>query len=71
MLLAALANAAGSMDVSKINAVSDGTSFSSPRGSATLSGNHVAQTVYLADGKGGSFSVVETFENVPHGVDCK
>ena len=71
MLLAALANAAGSMDVSKINTVADGTSFSSPRGSATLSGNHVAQTVYLADGQGGRFSVIETFENVPHGVDCK
>ena len=71
MLLAALANAAGSMDVSKINAVADGTSFSSPRGSATLSGNHVAQTVYLADGQGGTFSVIETFENVPHGVECK
>ena len=51
--------------------MADGTSFSSPRGSATLSGNHVAQTVYLADGQGGRFSVIETFENVPHGVDCK
>ena len=70
MLLAALGNAAGSMEVAAIDAVADGTGFSSPRGDAVLDGNHVNQTVYLADGSGGGFSVVAGFTNVGHGVSC-
>lgn len=71
MLLAALGNAAGSMEVAAIDAVADGTGFTSPRGEAVLEGNHVAQTIYLADGTGGSYSVVASFEAVPHGVTCE
>lgn len=71
MLLAALGNAAGSMEVAAMDAVADGTGFTSPRGEAVLEGNHVAQTVYLADGTGGSYSVVASFEAVPHGVTCE
>lgn len=70
MLLAALGNGAGSMDVAAIDAVADGTGFSSPRGDAVLDGNHVNQTVYLADGSGGSFGVIASFDNVAHGVSC-
>ena len=70
VLLAAMGNAAGSMDAAAIAGVADGTSFSSPRGSATLDGNHVAQSVYLADGSSGSFEVVASFDSVPHGVAC-
>jgi len=71
MLLAALGNAAGSMEVTAIAAVADGTGFSSPRGEAMLDGNHVAQTIYLADGTGGSYSVIASFDSVPHGVICE
>lgn len=71
MLLSALGNAAGSMDASAIAQSGDGTAFSSPRGEAVLEGNHVAQTIYLAEGTGGAFSVVASFDSVPHGVTCE
>ena len=70
MLMAALGNAAGKLDVAAMTAVADGTSFASPRGEAVLDGNHVAQTIYLADGTGGSFAVVAQFDKVDHGVRC-
>ena len=70
MLMASLGNAAGSLDAGAVAAAADGTSFTSPRGSAVLDGNHVAQTVYLADGASGMFDVVASFDAVPHGVSC-
>ncbi|WP_127106958.1 substrate-binding domain-containing protein [Pararhodobacter zhoushanensis] len=70
MLMAALGNAAGSLDSDAVAAVADGASFSSPRGMATLDGNHVAQTIYLADGSSGAFEVVTSFDAVPSGVTC-
>ncbi len=71
ILLAALGTAAGSFDASAVAASAPGTSFTSPRGTATLDGNHVAQNIYLADGSSGSFEVVARFEQVPHGVICE
>ncbi len=70
MLLAALGNRAGSLDVSAINRIANGTSFRSPRGEAVVSGNHVDQTIYLADGAGGNFRVVKEFADVAHGTAC-
>ena len=70
MLMASLGNAAGSLDAGAVAAAADGTSFTSPRGLAVLDGNHVAQTVYLADGASGVFDVVASFDAVPHGVSC-
>lgn len=70
MLMAALGNAAGSLDAAAVAAIADGTAFTSPRGAAALDGNHVAQTIYLANGASGSFSVVASFETVPSGVSC-
>lgn len=69
-LLATLANAAGSMDVAAIDAIAEGTSFTSPRGTGTLTGGHVAQTIYLANGTGGTFEVVTSFDNVPSSEAC-
>jgi ABC-type branched-subunit amino acid transport system substrate-binding protein len=71
MLMAALGNAAGSMDATAMAATADGTGFTSPRGAAVLDGNHVAQTIYLADGSSGGFAVVASFDTVPHGVTCE
>jgi urea transport system substrate-binding protein len=71
MLMAALANRAGSMEVETMAEVADGTSFESARGQTVLDGNHVAQTIYLADGTGGSFGVVVRFDEVGHGVTCE
>ena len=70
MLMAALGNAAGSLDAAAVAGVADGTGFTSPRGMAVLDGNHVAQTIYLADGASGAFQVVTSFDTVPHGVTC-
>ncbi|MGY6537139.1 MAG: substrate-binding domain-containing protein [Pararhodobacter sp.] len=71
LLMAALGNAAGSMDAAAIAEVADGTGISTPRGEVLLAGNHVAQNVYLADGTGGSFSVVASFDAVSAGVACE
>ena len=55
MLLTALANKAGSLDVKAMDAVAEGISYDSPRGAAILKGKHAAQTIYVADGTGVSF----------------
>ncbi len=70
MLMAALGNAAGSLDAAAVSEIADGTTFTSPRGAAMLDGNHVAQTIFLADGASGAFDVVANFDTVPHGVTC-
>ncbi|MDA0273421.1 MAG: substrate-binding domain-containing protein [Proteobacteria bacterium] len=70
MLLAALANKAGSLDVAAMDASAEGTSWTSPRGNNTLTGRHVAQTIYLANGSGGSFDIVTSFDNVASSEAC-
>lgn len=70
MLMAALGNGAGSLDAAAVSAIADGTTFTSPRGAAVLDGNHVAQTIFLANGSSGAFEVVASFDTVPHGVAC-
>lgn len=70
VLLAAMANRAGSFDVDAISKVADGTSISSPRGDVVLDGNHTARTIYLADATGGSFEVVAEFDDIGAGVSC-
>lgn len=70
MLLSAIANKAGSLDVAAMDSVAEGTSFASPRGAAMLAGGHVAQTIYLADGTGGQFKVLGAFENIKSSEAC-
>jgi urea transport system substrate-binding protein len=69
-LLAAIANKAGSLDVKKMDEVSEGTTFVTPRGEGLMKDGHVAQTIYLADGTGGTFKVVQKFPNVPTSEGC-
>ncbi|HPD93597.1 MAG: substrate-binding domain-containing protein [Rhodobacter sp.] len=71
MLMAALGNAAGSLEPGAVAAVADGVRYSSPRGNARLDHNHVAQTIYLADGSSGQFATVARFDTVPAGVSCE
>ncbi len=71
MLLAALGNKAGSMEVDAIEAVAEGTNYASPRGDNTLTGRHVAQTIYLADGSGGAFEVETAFPEVASTDGCE
>ncbi|MEC7962181.1 MAG: substrate-binding domain-containing protein [Pseudomonadota bacterium] len=70
MLLAALTNKAGSLDVAAMDAAAEGTTWSTPRGDNTLIGRHMAQTIYLADGSGGAFNVVASFDNVTSSEAC-
>ncbi|MCB1394551.1 MAG: substrate-binding domain-containing protein [Rhodobacter sp.] len=70
MLLAALANRAGSLSVEAMDAAAEGTTWSTPRGDNTLVGRHMAQTIYLADGTGGVFNVVAAFPNVASDEAC-
>jgi ABC-type branched-subunit amino acid transport system substrate-binding protein len=70
MLLAALANKAGSLEVDAMDAIAQGTTFVSPRGNATLDGGHVAQTIYLADGTGGAFNIIKSFNDVESTEGC-
>ena len=70
MLLAALADKAGSIDVAAMDAAAEGTTWTTPRGTNTLTGRHMAQTVYLADGSGGAFEIVAAFDNVASSEAC-
>ena len=70
ILLAALANAAGSLDVAAMDAAAEGMTWSSPRGDNTLTGRHMAQTIYLADGSGGAFEIVASFDDVASSEAC-
>lgn len=69
-LLAALGNKAGSLDVAAMDDAAEGTTWDTPRGSNTLVGRHVAQTIYLADGTGGAFDIVTSFDNVSSSDAC-
>jgi urea transport system substrate-binding protein len=70
ILLAALANKAGSLDVAAMDAAAEGTTWSTPRGDNTMIGRHMAQTIYLVDGSSGAFSVVASFDSVPSSEAC-
>lgn len=70
LMLAALGNKAGSLDVAAMDAAAEGTTWESPRGNNTMAGRHVAQTIYLADGTGGAFNVVSTFADVASSEAC-
>ena len=70
ILLAALANKAGSLDVAAMDAVAEGTTWSTPRGDNTMTGRHMAQTIYLADGSSGVFSIEASFDNVTSSEAC-
>ncbi|MEP0073290.1 MAG: substrate-binding domain-containing protein [Marinomonas sp.] len=70
-LLTALGNSAGSLKVSDIEKIAEGSAFESPRGTGVLVGHHVAKTIYLANGTGGSFKVIESFDNVKSSEACE
>ncbi len=70
MLLAKLGNSAGSLQVAELEKVAEGISFESPRGTGTLTGRHVAQTIYLANGTGGTFDITASFDSVASAEAC-
>lgn len=70
MLLDALAEKAGSLDVAAMDAAAEGLTWTTPRGDNTLTGRHMAQTIYLADGSSGAFEVVTSFDSVASSEAC-
>jgi len=71
LMLEALAKKANSLDVPKMDAVSEGTTYQGPRGTATIKARHVVQDIYVADVTDRGFRVVKTFSNVDPGQTCK
>jgi len=71
LMLEAIARRAGSLDTVKMDAASEGTSYSGPRGTATIKARHVEQDIYVADVTDKGFRVVKTFPKVGSGQTCK
>ncbi|MFJ8937431.1 substrate-binding domain-containing protein [Streptomyces sp. NPDC102365] len=65
LLLAALIERAGTLDVAAIGAAADTVSYEGPRGLLRLRGGHVRQRIYLARADGVDFDVVAQLN--PHG----
>ena len=71
LMLEALAKKAGSLDTAKMDAASEGTTYTGPRGTATIKARHVEQDIYVADVTDKGFRVVKTFPKVGSGQTCK
>ena len=70
LLLSALAERAGSLSSSDLDAAADGTSYEGPRGSATMRDRHVSKDIFLAEAEGTAFRIVATFSGVDAGNNC-
>lgn len=71
LLLHAIASKAGSLDVAKMDAASEGASYQGPRGTVTMRARHVEQNVFVADVTEQGFRVVKSFPRVASGQTCK
>ena len=71
LLLKAIAEKAGSLDVAAMEKAAEGVSYSGPRGDATLEQRHTTKDIYLAEANGVDFAVVETFGSVGAGDNCQ
>ena len=70
MLLAALGNAAGSLEVAALDSVAEGITFTSPRGAGKLEDRHVTQTIYLAQATANGYEVIESFDAIESSEAC-
>ena len=71
MALRAMFSAAGSTDTTAVAAAAEGVSYSSPRGTTTLSQGFAASDIYLAKADGNAFKIVQNFSKVAAGNACK
>lgn len=71
LMLEAVAKKAGSLDVARMDAASEGASYNGPRGPVTMKSRHVQQDIYVADVTDKGFRVVKTFPRVSSGQSCK
>ncbi|HEY5211230.1 MAG TPA: substrate-binding domain-containing protein [Stellaceae bacterium] len=67
----ALVTKAGGTNARKCMAASEGLSFATAAGIATMRGRQVDKSMFLADCKGVEFQVLKTFTDVPSGTACK
>jgi urea transport system substrate-binding protein len=70
-LAKALFDKAGANDAKKLMAASEGLSFESASGRATMHGRQVDKDMYLAVCKGTEFEVIKTIKAVKSGTACK
>ena len=70
MLLAAIGNEAGSLEITEMDKVAEGIEFNSPRGAGRLEGRHTSQNIYLADGSSGEYEVIESFPPMKSSEAC-
>ncbi|WP_152979669.1 substrate-binding domain-containing protein [Mesorhizobium sp. 1M-11] len=66
----ALVDKAGSTEAAAVAAASQGLSFATAGGTATMTGRHVDKDMYLALCKATEFEVVKTFEKIASGQSC-
>ena len=67
----ALVTKARSTNARKCMSASEGLTFDTAAGPATMRGRQVDKTMFLADCKGTQFEVIKTFPDVPSGSACK
>ena len=65
LLVAALAARAGSLEVSRVQALANGTSILGPRGITTMSDNHFVTDIHLAVADGVSWKQLTSYERIP------
>jgi urea transport system substrate-binding protein len=70
-LLAVMGNNAGSVEVSRLEAVAQWQITTGPRGMTVLHARHAIRDIYLARAEGTSFEVIKTFEAVRSGQQCR
>ncbi len=51
-------------------AAADNLEYRTPTGTAVMTNRHVVKDMYLAESKGTSFDIVQTFKAVAHGQTC-
>lgn len=71
MLLKALFEFAKSTEADKVAESAENVSYAGARGKAVLSGSFVSSDIYLAEAEGASFEIIQTFESVKPGTNCK
>ena len=66
----ALIEKAGGTDAGKLMAAAENLEYRTPTGSAVMTNRHVVKDMFLAECKGTSFEIVQTFKAVAHGQTC-
>jgi len=67
---AALLEAAGSNEAAAVMTASEGLTYKTATGTATMTNRHVNKDIYLARCEGTDFNIVQTFSSVAHGETC-